>query len=99
MPYAYSVNSNQITRTAELDVPSDKNSSTTLNARAMFQNMDRLAVQKNTATQMNTLHQNCITQVLPFQGRANQGVTSFSTVGFDSQLVIWPIKVGCIFCI
>ena len=97
MPYAYSVNSNQITQTAELDVPANKSSSTTMNARTMFQNMDRFATQNRTDNKMNTLHQNCITQVLPFQGNPNQGVTSFSTVGFDSQLVIWPIKVGFVF--
>lgn len=94
MPYSYSVNSSKITRTAELDVRAQKQDASTFAAMTKFQNLARFGSHETKDRRLDTLHQNCISQILPYQGTAVKGVTSFATVGFDSKLAIWPIKVG-----
>jgi|UniRef100_A0AC35G613 actin related protein 2/3 complex subunit 1A/1B len=91
LPYLYTFKNGKIEEPKELDVQAEKSASSGNSAMLMFKNLAKKGT-GNVDSALPTLHQNCITQVLPYQGTPQQGVTSFSTVGFDSQLVIWPIK-------
>jgi len=56
-------------------------------AMQKFQNLDTTGQAKVNQT-LNTIHQNCITWIRPYEEKNNQ-VTQFSTSGLDGKLCLW----------
>lgn len=61
-----------------------------VSARKLFQNKVELGDSSND-TKIDTLHQACVTVVLPF-ATAGALVTDFSTSGLDGNLIVWHVK-------
>ena len=58
-----------------------------------FRDMDKRGLVENaTDTQLDTIHQNTISEIRVFSG-SKSGVDKISTVGVDGQMVVWDLRV------
>jgi len=76
---------------SELDKSGPAVASGTTSARDVFKNKVDLGSETSNVTQLDTLHQNCITVVSPFAAVGGI-VTDFSTTGLDGNLIVWHTK-------
>ena len=56
-----------------------------------FKQLDTKATTASVDTELESTHQNSITQILGYSG-SKDGADAFSTVGVDGRLVIWTCK-------
>jgi actin related protein 2/3 complex subunit 1A/1B len=90
-PMLYNVKDKQLRLVAKLDVPPENKSAGVSSAFQKFRNFDRNASESTTGLQLKTIHQNAITQLLPYTGR-QENVTKFTTCGIDGQVVLWDLQ-------
>ncbi|CAD5214508.1 unnamed protein product [Bursaphelenchus okinawaensis] len=76
----------------KIDIPLTEKSESTASAFKMFRDIDRTAA-RQTADESapKTLHQNTVTSLRPY-AVGPKGITKFTTVGLDGQLVLWDLK-------
>ncbi|EAL68085.1 hypothetical protein ACTFIW_003139 [Dictyostelium discoideum] len=60
-------------------------------ARKLFQNKVDLGESKSADKKLTTVHQNCITSIVPFKSVGGV-VSDFSTSGLDGNIVVWHVK-------
>lgn len=89
-PVVYSVHGNQIQFVAKLD-SSQKKETLGVSAMKIFINIDKQARVELNDIQLDTIHQNAITDLRPF-AEQNDVITRISTNGLDGRVVIWDIK-------
>ncbi|XP_075034053.1 actin-related protein 2/3 complex subunit 1A-A-like isoform X2 [Mixophyes fleayi] len=68
-----------------------QNSKSATSAMQHFRNLDKKAVQENNSSEVDTLHQNSISQLSVMEGDLTN-VNTFSSSGMDGALVIWTTK-------
>ncbi|XP_033894053.2 actin-related protein 2/3 complex subunit 1A-A [Acipenser ruthenus] len=74
----------------KIDLPK-QNSKVSMSAMQHFRNLDKRATTENENTDLETLHQNSISQLCIVEGDRSK-VTKFSSVGLDGDMVVWDFK-------
>jgi actin related protein 2/3 complex subunit 1A/1B len=75
----------------KLDQGVKKASASSNTAFNKFRQMDSRAQTEQTGTELNTIHQNTITLIRPYEGPRNN-VQLFTTSGVDGRLTVWNVK-------
>ncbi|CAD5220367.1 unnamed protein product [Bursaphelenchus xylophilus] len=76
----------------KIDIPSAEKNESTASAFKMFRSIDRTAAQQTADDgKPKTLHQNTVTNLRAYAS-GPKGITKFTTVGLDGQLVLWDLK-------
>ncbi|XP_072549607.1 actin-related protein 2/3 complex subunit 1A-A [Salminus brasiliensis] len=70
---------------------SKQTSKNSMSAMQHFRNLDKKATTDEEDNELNTLHQNSITQLCIVEGQ-KASVEKFSSVGLDGALVLWDVK-------
>lgn len=89
VPLIYTLAQNKLVLTAKLD-QSQKKETGGISAMRIFQSLDRNSRSENTDTNLESIHQNSIACICPYNGTKN-ATTKISTSGLDGQLVIWDV--------
>ncbi|KAG2461023.1 actin-related protein 2/3 complex subunit 1A-A [Polypterus senegalus] len=63
-----------------------------VSAMQHFRNLDKKATKENENTDLETVHQNSISQLCIVEGDKSK-VTKFSSIGMDGAMVIWDFKL------
>lgn len=90
-PVLVTVQGGRLVLVCKLDVPATQKTTSVNSALAMFRNIDRNAVTQRQDLQLQTLHQNQITQILPHSGTSNN-VLKFTTCSTDGLIALWDLK-------
>ncbi|MGH0176513.1 UNVERIFIED_CONTAM: hypothetical protein FKN15_009908 [Acipenser sinensis] len=94
-PYQFSyMGPDSLKYIGKIDLPK-QNSKVNMSAMQHFRNLDKKATTENENTDLETLHQNSISQLCIVEGDRSK-VTKFSSVGLDGDMVIWDFKVHLI---
>ncbi|RXM33825.1 Actin-related protein 2/3 complex subunit 1A [Acipenser ruthenus] len=94
-PYQFSyMGPDSLKYIGKIDLPK-QNSKVNMSAMQHFRNLDKRATTENENTDLETLHQNSISQLCIVEGDRSK-VTKFSSVGLDGDMVIWDFKVHLI---
>lgn len=75
---------------SKLDVPSEQRNNK-ITAMDRFRHLDRVSAAE-LDTNLKTLHQNTIRQILSHSTVKNDCVSKFTTVGIDGQMILWDLK-------
>ncbi|KAL2101505.1 hypothetical protein ACEWY4_003266 [Coilia grayii] len=95
-PYQFSYKGpQQLEFVKKLDIPK-QSSKTSMSAMQHFRNLDKKATTEEDNSEMDTLHQNSITQLCVVEGKKSK-VEKFSSVGLDGAMVLWTYKVQLLF--
>ncbi|GMR42553.1 hypothetical protein PMAYCL1PPCAC_12748 [Pristionchus mayeri] len=95
-PVLYAVSNGDFKQVCKLDVQSTQQS-TTSSAREMFQSIDKRATSAKVDTQLKTLHQNTVMQILPHSGTPNN-VLKVTTCAVDGLIAVWDLKESIEYC-
>ncbi|KAM4692291.1 LOW QUALITY PROTEIN: actin-related protein 2/3 complex subunit 1B-like [Rhinophrynus dorsalis] len=68
-----------------------ESSKSEMSAMDLFRNLDKKGAQEREKAEVDTLHQNSISQLSAMDSDLSN-VTMFSSTGMDGALVIWPVK-------
>ncbi|XP_065160419.1 actin-related protein 2/3 complex subunit 1A-A [Atheta coriaria] len=90
IPVMYNYNADgQVVFGAKLDA-SQKREASGISAMKKFQSLDKQARTEMNDTNLDSIHQNAITSLVPYT-RNNSSIQKFSTTGLDGQMVIWDM--------
>ncbi|CAL4090056.1 unnamed protein product [Meganyctiphanes norvegica] len=89
-PMLYSLDSDKLNFVTQIDIQ-QKKAAGSLSAMNKFKNLDRTNQEDTSDTSLQTVHQNTITGLAVYEGSPDKA-NAVSTVGADSQLVIWNFK-------
>ena len=93
-PYLFAHRGGQWVLCDKIDTGTKKSVMSSNTAFNKFKQMDSRAQSSTTTdTELNTVHQNTITLVRPYDG-AGDKVTKISTSGVDGKLVVWDLMTA-----